>query len=269
MLPLSHIDRTILKDIDTLLTDIDDTLTIDGKIPAVAYSAMEKLHSAGIRVLPVTGRPAGWCDHIARMWPVGGIIGENGAFYFHYQQHERRMIRRYWQPETVRRENRKKLSALADKILTAIPQARISADQAYRETDLAIDIREDVPPLQPKEITHIVQIFKSSGAQAKISSIHVNGWFGDYDKLAMTRIFLREVFKVEPEKHMGRILFVGDSPNDEPMFEYFPHSVGVANIVPFAEQMTFKPAWIAQREGGLGFAELAEALLKAKTLRGR
>lgn len=269
MLPLNHIDRTILKNIDTLLTDIDDTLTIDGRIPAVAYSAMEKLHSAGIRVVPVTGRPAGWCDHIARMWPIGGIIGENGAFYFCYQQHERRMIRRYWEPETVRMENRIKLSALADKILTTIPDAKISADQAYRETDLAIDIREDIPPLPPEKIKQIVKIFQQGGAQAKISSIHVNGWFGNYDKLAMTGIFLEEVFKVTQEKNKERTLFIGDSPNDEPMFKYFPHSVGVANIVPFAEQMTFKPAWITQREGGLGFAELAEALLKAKTLRRR
>ena len=262
MLPLNHIDRTILKTIDTVLTDIDDTLTIDGRIPAVAYSAMEKLHTAGIRVIPVTGRPAGWCDHIARMWPVDGIVGENGAFYFYHHQGERRMIRRYWESESGRRENRKKLSALADKILTAIPGAKISADQAYRETDLAIDIREDVTPLSQKEANHIVAIFESGGAQAKVSSIHVNGWFGDYDKLAMAQIFLQEIFEVDLEKNKEKVIFIGDSPNDQPMFEYFPHSVGVANIVTFAEQMTFKPVWMTEQPGGFGFAELAETILK-------
>lgn len=264
MLPLNQIGIDMLAHVDTVLTDIDDTLTLNGRIPAVAFMAMEKLHNAGVKVIPVTGRPAGWCDHIARMWPVDGIVGENGAFYFYYQAGQHKMIRRYWDSATLRQRNRQRLATLSDQILEEVPGAKISADQAYRETDLAIDFCEDVAPLSKSETDRITALFKQAGARSKISSIHVNGWFGQYDKLTMTHLLFREIFNQELETLKQRIIFVGDSPNDAPMFAYFPHTVGVANIMQFADQLSVKPTWITEQPGGLGFAELAEAILKAK-----
>ncbi|MDX2439754.1 MAG: HAD-IIB family hydrolase [Desulfobacterales bacterium] len=244
-----------------VLTDIDDTLTIKGRLPSVAFAAMENLHKAGIQVIPITGRPAGWCDHIARMWPVDGIVGENGAFYFRYDDAKKKMIRRYFKPEKERKQDREKLEKIKQEILRKIPGCRVSADQAYREADLAIDFCEDVPPLPIKEIEQIVRCFNDSGAQAKISSIHVNGWFGDYDKLSMTRFFFEEVFKVSLDEIKEQVVFTGDSPNDSPMFSYFPHSVGVANVLHFKERMDCNPAWITEKEGGYGFAEMVDTLL--------
>jgi HAD superfamily hydrolase (TIGR01484 family) len=264
MNPLKQIDPGILAQIDTVMADIDDTLTLNGRIPAVAFSAMERLQAAGIRVIPITGRPAGWCDHIARMWPVDGIVGENGAFYFYYRREDHKMVRRYWETESVRHRHRERLSVLAQEILAAVPGSGIAADQAYRETDLAIDFREDVAPLSLAEAEKIVQLFVTAGARAKISSIHVNGWFGDYDKLAMTRILSEEIFDRDLEKHRERIVFVGDSPNDVPMFKYFPQSVGVANIREFGDQISTAPAWVTERPGGYGFAELADIILHGK-----
>ena len=249
MRPIKELCNSILAKIDTVLVDIDGTLTCHGRVPAVAYAALEKLQSAGLKVVPITGRPAGWCDQIARMWPVDGIVGENGAFYFHYD---------------TERKNRDRLLVLADEILTAVPGAAIAADQAYRETDLAIDFCEDVPPLPMDQVQRIGELFAGAGARAKISSIHVNGWFGEYDKLAMTKVLFREVFDLELDDTREQTIFVGDSPNDEPMFAYFPHAVGVANIVRFADQLAARPAWITGQEGGFGFAELVEAIVEAK-----
>ncbi len=243
-----------------LLTDIDDTITNNGRIPACAFTAMERLQQAGIRVVPITGRPGGWCDHIARMWPVDGVVGENGAFYFYYDEEKRRMIRRYFRTEAERAEDKKKLAAIEKEVLSRVPGCRVSADQAYREADLAIDFCEDVPPLDRDEIDTIVSIFEAHGAVAKISSIHVNGWFGDYDKLSMTSLFFREVFHVDLDTIREQVIFSGDSPNDEPMFEFFPKSVGVANILAFADRLTHKPAWVTQKEGGLGFAQMADLI---------
>ena len=107
----------------------------------------------------------------------------------------------------------------------------------------------------------IVACFTAAGAIAKISSIHVNGWFGDYDKLAMSKRFFADIFANDLEKNRDQVLYVGDSPNDAPMFGFFPHSVGVANIIHFAEQLVHKPAWVTAQEGGDGFAELAALLL--------
>ncbi len=249
-----------IKGIRYLLTDIDDTITNNGRIPACAFTAMERLQQSGIRVVPITGRPGGWCDHIARMWPVDGVVGENGAFYFYYDEEKRRMVRRYFRTEVERAGDKKRLAAIEKEVLSRVPGCRVSADQAYREADLAIDFCEDVPPLNQDEIDTIVSIFEAHGAVAKISSIHVNGWFGDYDKLSMTSLFFREVFHMDLESIKEQVIFSGDSPNDEPMFEFFPNSVGVANILAFADQLSHKPTWVTQKEGGLGFAQMADLI---------
>ena len=264
MRPLKEFSIEALAKVDYVLADIDDTLTLNGRLPAAAYSALEKLRNVGIKVVPITGRPAGWCDHIARMWPVDGIVGENGAFYFHYQEDQRKMIRRYWKSEPERQQDRARLSALCEKILAAVAGAKVAADQAYREADLAIDFCEDVPPLPVDEVERIAALFKEAGANAKISSIHVNGWFGQYDKLSMTRIMFQEIFNQELETVKAQIVFAGDSPNDAPMFGYFPNAVGVANVMQFIDRISAKPAWITEQAGGFGFAELAEAILFAK-----
>jgi HAD superfamily hydrolase (TIGR01484 family) len=251
------------KKIRFVLTDIDDTLTISGRLPAVVFTAMENLQTAGIRVIPITGRPAGWCDHIARMWPVDGLVGENGAFYFYYDNQKKIMLRRYWKSDKQRKEDRKRLKALKRTILDAVPGAQISADQPYREADLAVDFCEDVPPLPLESIEKIVTIFQNAGAQAKVSSIHVNGWFGNYNKLSMTKLLFNEIFKVSLEVEKDRALFIGDSPNDCPMFAFFPHSVGVANVLQFDNHLEYAPVWVTRQSGGFGFAEMVDTLLHA------
>ena len=244
-----------------VLTDIDDTLTHNGRLPAVVFRAMEQLKDAGIQVIPITGRPAGWCDHIARMWPVAGLVGENGAFYFRYDDKLKKMQRRYFKSETQRAADRSRLDSLRLKILKKIPDCRVSADQPYREADLAIDYCEDIPRLSDKAIVEIVRCFEDAGARAKVSSIHVNGWFGAYDKLTMTAILFEEVLGTRLEDIKEQVIFIGDSPNDVPMFSYFMHSVGVANVIQFVGKMDHYPAWVTAKEGGYGFAEMVEMLL--------
>jgi len=261
MKPIKQFSSVVKKKIRYVLSDIDDTLTLNGRLPAVVFAAMERLQKAGIGLIPITGRPAGWCDHIARMWPVDGIVGENGAFYFQYDNSQRKMKRLYFKSEELRKTDRQKLEKLKLEILDKIPGCRVSADQAYREADLAIDYCEDVPPLPMKDVDKIVRLFEEAGARAKISSIHVNGWFGAYDKLTMTRMLFEEVFKDDLEAIKEDVIFIGDSPNDVPMFRFFPHSVGVANILQFKEKITHKPAWVTQQEGGYGFAEMVDSIL--------
>jgi HAD superfamily hydrolase (TIGR01484 family) len=250
--------------IDVVLADIDDTLTHEGRLPACAYEALERLTEAGIAVAPITGRPAGWCDMIARMWPVAGVVGENGAFYFSYDAAERRMRRVFAISAVQRAEDRKRLDAVCTRILAEVPGAAVSADQLYREADLAIDFCEDVPPLPAADVDRIKQIFEEAGAVAKISSIHVNGWFGTYDKLTMTRRFAAEILGLDLDLERDRIVFVGDSPNDAPMFRFFPNSCGVANVQQFRGRIEAEPAYVTSREGGYGFVEVADQILAAR-----
>jgi HAD superfamily hydrolase (TIGR01484 family) len=261
MKPFEQFPAGLGKQIRYILTDIDDTLTVNGRLPSAVFVAMERLKEAHIRIIPITGRPAGWCDHIARMWPVGGVVGENGAFYFRYNESARKMIRRYFKPDDERCADREKLAALKREILQQIPGAGISADQPYREADLAVDYCEDVPPLPPEAVDQIVGLFEKAGAVAKVSSIHVNGWFGEYDKLTMSRFLFEEIYSENLEDVKEKVIYIGDSPNDAPMFAYFPHSVGVANVTQFEGRMSCNPAWITRQEGGFGFAEMVDHLL--------
>ena len=260
MRPLADLPAEAVSGLRAVLTDIDDTVTTDGRLAADAYGALERLRASNLLVIPVTGRPAGWCDMIARFWPVDAVVGENGALTYRYDRAARRMHRAYAASEAERAANRARLAALAETILAAVPGAAIAADQAFREADLAIDFREDVAPLPAAAIDRIVALFEAAGATAKVSSIHVNGWFGTYDKRTAAERLLREAFGLAPEA----CLYAGDSPNDEPLFASFPLSVGVANVRDEAHRMRHLPAYVTTGRSGAGFVELAEHLLRLR-----
>lgn len=261
---LSAADRATWRSLHGVFADIDDTLTTEGRLTADAYAAMERLRAANLLVIPVTGRPAGWCDAIARQWPVDAVVGENGALYYRYDHAERKMIRRYAQSDAERAASRNRLSAIAERILREVPGCAISADQSFREVDLAIDYCEDVPRLPDAAVERIAAIMSEAGLTAKVSSIHVNGWFGRHDKLSMATVLMREAFGIDLEAERARFAFVGDSPNDEPMFRFFPHAVGVANVRDFERRIATMPAYVTPSRGGSGFAEFANAVLAAR-----
>ncbi len=264
MRPLAEFPAAARRRVQGVLFDIDETLTSAGRLTAAAYQALESIRNAGLITCAITGRPAGWADHIARMWPVDGVVGENGAFYFRYDDRAGRMVTRYRASATERAASRRRLAELEARILAEVPGAGLASDQRYRDADLAIDYCEDVPRLAPAEVARIVQLFERAGANAKVSSVHVNGWFGDWDKLSTTRLLMAEVFEIDLDDRQGEFVFVGDSPNDAPMFGFFENAVGVANVADFLDQLPAKPAWVTSRPSGAGFAELADALLAAR-----
>lgn len=245
-----------------LLTDIDGTLTEHGRLPPHSYDAIARLTAAGVHVVPVTGRPAGWCELIARLWPVHGVVGENGAFYFRYDG--KKMRRYYARPRDLRRGDRLKLREIRREVLAEIPGCAIASDQFCRQFDLAVDFAEDVKPLSDSEIDRIVAVFKKHGATAKVSNIHVNGWFGDHDKISTCRVYLKKEFGYDEEQMLAHCAFAGDSPNDEPMFAALPYSFAVANIREFLPRLKAKPAFITPSEEGRGFNELADAILNQR-----
>jgi len=247
-----------------LFTDIDDTLTDNGKLPSDAYEMLWRLNDRGLRIIPVTGRPAGWCEMIARFWPVEATVGENGAFYFRY--HQGQMKRHFMVDGQTRLQHRRTLDqVIAPEILRDVPGTDIASDQFCRLSDLAIDYCEDVVPLPSEAVERIVRAFERHGAQARISSIHVNGWFGDFNKLSTCQILLQNEFGLIASSAQDQIAFVGDSPNDEPMFEFFENSFAVANIRAFSERLESKPAYVASSNASRGFREIAERLLSLST----
>lgn len=240
--------------------DIDDTLTTHSQLTSSAFEALWALKSAGFAVVPVTGRPAGWCDHIARFWPVDGVIGENGAFAMYMEGGK---LKRLTTPAAGApgQEVKNRIELLGHAIRTRFPHAQWASDQAYREYDLAIDFCEDVPRWPQADIDELVNLCEAQGALAKVSSIHVNAWFGTHDKRAG---FEHWVASRTGQPRWNEWLFIGDSPNDEPLFGAFGHSVGVANIRNFLSRLKNPPRWVTDAESGEGFVQMAKKLIEFK-----
>ena len=259
---ISTMSKQQLNEVKIILTDIDDTLTTEGRLKSNAYTALENLSNSGFIVIPVTGRCAGWCDHIARMWPVNGVVGENGAFFFSYDHQSKKMQQTYCQTPKERKENHLTLHEIKKTILKNVSGSALASDQDYRHTDLAIDFAEDVATLSSNKIKEIVTIAENAGAIAKVSSIHVNCWIGSHNKLSTSLTTLEQVFGVSNSNIQNEVLFIGDSPNDSMMFDYFNKSVGVANVMDFIKELDKPPKYITLNHSGEGFVELADSLLR-------
>ena len=259
---ISTMSKQQLNEVKIILTDIDDTFTTEGRLKSNAYTALENLSNSGFIVIPVTGRCAGWCDHIARMWPVNGVVGENGAFFFSYDHQSKKMQQTYCQTPKERKENHLALHEIKKTILKNVSGSALASDQDYRHTDLAIDFAEDVATLSSNKIKEIVTIAENAGAIAKVSSIHVNCWIGSHNKLSTSLTTLEQVFGVSNSNIQNEVLFIGDSPNDSMMFDYFNKSVGVANVMDFIKELDKPPKYITLNHSGEGFVELADSLLR-------
>ena len=263
--------------ISGVFTDIDDTLTTDGAITSDALEALGKLKAAGLHVVAITGRPVGGSEPFAGSWPVDAIVAENGAVALRRAAAEDlneigtqrlwdkrwQLSKSYQQAPAVRQRNFARMQEVLAQIETEVPGARRATDSAGRETDIAID-HSEFTHLPQEAIDHAVHIMREAGMNATVSSIHINGWFGDHNKLEGARWIVRELWGRDLDAEMDRWVYVGDSTNDQLMFQHFAHSVGVANVARFVPQLQHLPRYITQGERGAGFAEVAKAILQGR-----
>ena len=260
--PLSSLPRVAAGAVVGVLTDIDDTLTSDGAITLDALEALSALRALHLPVIAVTGRPMGWSEGFARTWPIDAIVAENGAVALFRDAADRLHIE-YAQDEPTRRINAVRLEAAARHILRDVPGSRLATDSAGRVTDIAID-HSEFAHLPTAQIEQVVAVMRDEGMSATVSSIHINGWYGDHDKLSGARWIVRRLLGRDLDAEADHWIYVGDSTNDQLMFAHFPLSVGVANLLRFADQLTTWPAYLTQGERGAGFAEVARALIDAR-----
>jgi HAD superfamily hydrolase (TIGR01484 family) len=261
MHPLSQWPAAQRARIAGVFTDIDDTLTRDGAIEPAALAALERLRDAGLPVFAITGRPVGWSTPFAQglqPWPVEAIVAENGAVALLPGGG-----RLYLQDSATRASNFARLQRVLARVEAEVPGARRATDSGGRETDIAID-HSEFAHLPEETIAQVVALMQAEGLRATVSSIHVNGWIGEHDKLAGARWVLRERTGRNLDDELDRWVYVGDSTNDQVMFAHFPHSVGVANIARFVPQLHTLPRYVTPAERGAGFAEVAHALLAAR-----
>jgi HAD superfamily hydrolase (TIGR01484 family) len=260
-------------DLIGVMTDIDDTLTTDGAITPDALAALQRLRDAGLGVIAITGRPVGWSKTFAARWPVDAVVAENGAVALVQQQNFHRkntpfrnigidylLSKIYQQSASLRADNSLRMQRIAQSVLVAVPGAVLAQDSAGRETDIAFD-HSEFTLLNSQQIDQIVSLLQAAGMTVTVSSIHVNAWFGDHSKLSGARWIVRELWGRELDAEINRWVYVGDSTNDQVMFEHLPHSIGVANVARFAAQLRHPPRFVTPSERGAGFAEVADRVL--------
>ena len=260
MQQLSSIPPLQFSNVRFVLTDMDETLTYQGRLQASTYVALEQLQGDGVRVIPVTAAPAGWCDQMARMWPVDGVIAENGGLFLTRSSDGRTVKRTYWQSQDRIAHIQERLHEIAVMVEEAIPSARLADDQAFRLTSLAYK------RTAPDTDRRIVEALVNAGANATVNNLWVLGWIGDYDKLSMSMRVLSETFGVAADAATDLVAYSGDSTNDAPMFGFFKHTVGVNTVVDYLSELPVPPAWITDGPGGAGFVEFANAILLARSL---
>ena len=261
MQPLSTWPRTARQKIVGVFTDIDDTLTTEGAITLDALQALHHLKAAGLMVIPITGRPVGWSIPFASTWPVDAIVAENGAVALMQNPTTNQVNKIYQQDVAPRTHNFEQMQRIAQKVLRDIPGTIMAQDSPGRETDIAFD-HSEFHHLSPQQIEQVLQLLKQEGMTATVSSIHINAWFGDHNKWHGAQWILKELTGRDLKQELDQWVYVGDSTNDQVMFEHFTHSVGVANIKRFENELQYLPKYIASNERGAGFAEVAKALLQ-------
>lgn len=244
-----------------ILTDVDDTITTEGKLHPEGLEALWMLHNAGLKVICVTGGSAGWGDTYLRQWPVEAVLSESGAVCLY---REGGVIKHYVHPSIVKEGYSARAKVLIERVLSLVPEAKLSSDQFARIYDIAFDHGSEPPFLGKEAIAKVVAICQEGGAGSAVSSIHVNAWFGEYDKRRGTEAFFKDVLGLEGEILQEICCYCGDAPNDQVMFSHFPLSFGVGNIRKHSKGMHALPRFIAQKEGGAGFCQIAEALLRHK-----
>ena len=262
LLPLAQWEAAARSALVGVFTDIDDTLTTEGAITPDALQAMAALHAAGLNLVAITGRPVGWSEPFASVWPVDAIVAENGAVAL-LRTAGGRIEKRYQQDAATRARNFERMQAVLARIEREIPVARRATDSAGRECDIAID-HSEFTQLDDATIARVAGLMRSEGMHATVSSIHINGWYGDHNKLEGARWIVRELWGRSLDDETQRWAYVGDSTNDALMFEHFAHSVGVANVRRFEAALSHLPRYVAPSERGAGFAEVAAAIFQAR-----
>jgi HAD superfamily hydrolase (TIGR01484 family) len=242
--------------------DIDDTVTKHGVLEQSAYAALCDLARAGLKLIAVTGRPLGFAEVIARMWPVDVAVGENGAGFIARAEHG--LTLGYWDDAALRAIQRERLAEIRAQVALHMPHVKVSSDNWARRCDLAFDVGEE-EQLSRADVNRLVTLLREQGANTTVSSVHAHAQLSDHDKAQGVARAAAAVLALTAEQTRERFLFVGDSGNDAAAFAWFRHTAGVANVVRFLDRLSVPPGFIAEGECGEGFAEIARTVLSKRS----
>lgn len=236
--------------IGIIVSDVDDTITKNGKLYPDALRSLWRLKKAGKMIVLLTGGSAGWADCYIRQWPVDAVIAESGAIILAHSKGGDIVYR--FNPMIDPGFQKKKEGLLK---LTAGLQ--LSSDQYARIYDIAYDKKK----LSGKEIKTLESMVRAAGGHCSESSIHINAGFGNYSKRSSLLFFLNSLFDISADTLLKTGIYFGDSLNDEDMFALLPLSVGMHSVEDMRGSFSHLPKYITSGYGGDGFNEAVESLL--------
>jgi HAD superfamily hydrolase (TIGR01484 family) len=255
------LQRTEAARITGVLFDLDDTFLDDGALTEVAYAALFRMSRAGLRLVAVTGRPAGWGEVMARQWPVHAVVTENGAVAL---QRDGGVVSRWERAdEAARRSRRIRIASAFESLRQRFPEVRMSDDSHARTSDLALDIGES-QRVPPDVVAAIEAAAHELGMRTFVSSVHLHLTLDPFDKATGTVAFLGDRFGDDATSARYRYAYIGDSANDAACFFAFASSFGVANVGPSLPRLSVTPRYVASKPKGAGFAEICSRILELR-----
>jgi len=258
MRPLTELSRDEAARLEGLLFDLDDTLLDHGRLTEAAYSALFRLRESDLRLVAVTGRPAGWGEIIARQWPIDAAVTENGAVALHRVDPGLRRIDAVGEEE--RRSRRIRIAEIVAAICAAHPELYPADDVGARVSDFTFDIGEQ-RKVAPEIVRAVTTLARELGARTHLSSVHLHLTLDADDKATGTLRVLAQLWETDPTVARFRFAFIGDSENDAACFAAFRTTLGVRN---FAGRPTVGPRFLTTGARGAGFAEAAARLVELR-----
>lgn len=255
--PIRELEPAACRALAGVVFDVDDTVTRAGTLEEAAYSALFRLREAGLKLVAVTGRPLGFAELMARMWPIDLAVGENGAGYVRLGAAG--LETGFYASPEVRAEHCAALAKLRERVAAEAPWALGTDDSWARRCDLTWDVGERVQ-LEAAKIEALRALVEAAGARCLVSSVHAHAMFGDYDKAIGVVRACKAALGEHIDRAPERWLFIGDSGNDAAAFAYFPLSAGVANVREHLARLPVPPRYVSDADRGRGFAEIAAVI---------
>jgi HAD superfamily hydrolase (TIGR01484 family) len=250
--PITAILPNRLQNVRLIATDMDGTLTRKEKFSSLLLHTLESLAAANFEVIIVTGRSAGWVEAIAHYFPIRGAIAENGGLFYDSYTHSSQLLTDIDNIIIHRQQLAQTFQLLQSKF----PQLQESSDNCFRLTDWTFD----VAGLTVAQLEQINSICQQKGWSFTYSTVQCHIKPLQQDKaIALQQVVKKSFSALQPEQ----IVTVGDSPNDQSLFDAskFPLSVGVANINSYRELLQYQPIYITHQGEVEGFRELAKLLI--------
>ncbi|PSR13398.1 HAD family hydrolase [filamentous cyanobacterium CCP3] len=242
--------RGFFEAIKLLATDMDGTLTCQGKFTAALLNGLEQLQAAGLPTMVVTGRSAGWVNGLAHYLPIAGAMAENGGVYFPPNAAPELLVDI---PELV--AHRQQLRVAFSELQQRWPQLHESDDNRFRLTDWTFDLKD----LSEADLEAMANVCQTLGWGFTYSTVQCHLYKRGQSKATGLLQVLQRHFAPTTS---AEVITLGDSPNDESLFDptLFPHSVGVGNVKDYWHQLNYRPAYVSQANEVDGFLELVNIL---------